>query len=146
MKHDIRPSKALGPLDIIDIPGPDELTRQPLPSRAREARHAREALRPRRLAIQVRRHASHVLIPQVPARPRRRARRRGRQAREDVKLARAAQHRGAVQDEVQLAGLAGGGAGDVEGRERGDVADAAVLEDLPGARVEFCGAGPDGVL
>lgn len=47
---------------------------------------------------------------------------------------------------MQRAGLAVGGGGDLEGHERGDVADAAVLEDLAGARVEVDGAGPDAVL
>lgn len=144
--RDIRPSIDREPFNIIHIPGAHKLTGQQLPRGTREARHAREALRPGGLAVQDGRHAADILIPQVAAGPRRRARGRGRQAREDVELARAAERRAGVEDEVQLAGLAGGAGGDVEGRERGDVADAAVLEDLAGAGVEVDGAGPDGVL
>jgi len=146
VKHNIRPSAALRPLNIIHIPGPHKLAGQQLPNRAWEARHRRKARGPRRLATQNRSHAPDVLVPQVPAWPSRRARRRRCQAREDVELARAGERRCGVEDEVQRAGLAAGGGGDLEGHERGDVADATVLEDLAGASVEVDGASPDAVL
>lgn len=75
IEQDIRASRALEPLNIIDIASPNKLARQQLPRRAREGRNRRESLRPGRLATQLRRHAPNILIPQISTRPRRRARR-----------------------------------------------------------------------
>jgi len=118
----------------------------PVPTSSREAGNIGKSWGPRRFAVRDRGHASDILIPQIAIGPGGCAHGCRGQAREDIELARSAERRSGVEDEMKLAGLARGGSRDVEGDERGDVADSAVLEDLAGARVEVYGAGPDGVL
>jgi hypothetical protein len=146
VKQNIRPRCSLTPLYIVHIPRSDQLPGQRLPGGTREASLRREPRRPGGLPISHRGHAADILISEIAARPRRCAGSGGRQAGEDIELAGARERRCAVEDEVQLARLAGCGGGDVEGRQRGDVGDDAVLEDLAAAGVEVDGAGPDGVL
>lgn len=146
---DVRSRVSSQPLDIIHITSADQLPTQGLSGWARESLAKRwEAIDPLGLAGKVGLHPANVLVSQVSRGPGCGIVGSRGKGREDVEGAAARQLGGGLvgEVEVELAGLARGGGGEIKGQQRGDVGGMAVLEDLAVGKVVVHGAGPHFVL